>query len=159
LKRAPVAYDELLDFEGWVGRDVVLRLRVEEGPGCMLTWLDPRKVGPIAANPIDDHAGQRLVDCFDGNVVLGPSEGTWTLVGAGGDDVTFIDEATMAVDTIALGHSSGPEMGRRLASWVDGGGVLVLAYGAPESGTVARIDLKQKKLLGVWAPPLCGLPK
>jgi hypothetical protein len=159
LKRAPVEYDELLDFDGWAGRDVVLRLRVEEGPGCMLTWLDPQKAWPIVANHIDDDAGQRLVDCFDGNVVLVPSEGTWTLVGAGGDSVTFIDEETMAVDTISLGRSSGPEMGRRLASWVDGDGVLVLAYGAPESGTVARIDLKQKKLLGVWVPIVCGPPK
>ncbi len=157
-KRGPVEYDELLDFEGWVGRDVVLRLRVEEGPGCVLTWLDPQTVWPISAMHVGDDAGQRLVDCYDGNVVLAPSEGTVALVGAGGDGVTFIDEATMAADTVRVGRSAGPEMGRRLASWMEGDGVLVLAYGAPESGTVARIDMKQKKLLGLSVPPVCGSP-
>ena len=64
----------------------------------------------------------------------------------------------MAVETIATGRSSGPERGRRLLSWMEGDAVLVLVYGAPESGTVARIDLKQRKLLGVWAPPECAGP-
>ncbi len=105
-----------------------------------------------------DVTGHGDVECFDGNVVLTPSEGTFAIVGAGGDDVTFIDEGAMAVETIATGRSSGPEMGRRLLSWMEGDAVLVLVYGAPESGTVARIDLKQRKLLGVWAPPECAGP-
>jgi hypothetical protein len=156
LQRAPMQYDENVEALGWIGQDVVLRLRVEEGPGCVLMWLDPRRVWPISMLTYEDDAGRSPIDCFDGNLVLTPSEGTFVIVGAGGEEVTFIDEATMAVDTVTTGRSSGPEMGRRLSTWIEGDGVLVLAYGAAESGTVARIDLKQRRLLGVWAPPVCA---
>ncbi len=156
LKRAPMQYDENVEFMGWIGQEVLLRLTVEEGPGCVLTWLDPQRTWPISMITYDSDIGRDPIDCFDGNVVLAPSEGTFAIVDAGGGGVTFIDEATMAVDTVTTGQTSGPELGRRLSSWLEGDRVLVLAYGAPQSGTIARIDLKQRRLLGVWAPPECA---
>jgi hypothetical protein len=155
LKQAPIVYDEHVDALGWIGRDVVLRERVDEGPGCVLRLVDPQRTWPISMQADDGDAGVPFIDCFDGNLLLRPSEGTVALVDAGGASVTFVDEATMSVDVVATNHSGDPERGRRFAGWTEGGSVLVMAYGAPESGVVARIDLARRTLLGVWSPPVC----
>jgi hypothetical protein len=155
LKQAPIAYDEHVDALGWIGRDVVLRERVDEGPGCVLRLVDPQRTWPVSMQD-DGDAGLPFVDCFDGNLLLRPSAGTVALVDAGGASVTFVDEATMSVDVVDTRHSGGPERGRRFAGWIEGGSVLVMAYGAPESGVVARIDLARRALLGVWSPPTCS---
>jgi hypothetical protein len=39
--------------------------------------------------------------------------------------------------------------------WVDGD-VLVLAYGAPESGVVVRVDLRMRKVIRTTVPPTCA---
>jgi hypothetical protein len=156
LKRAPIAYDEHAEVLGWIGRAVVLRFYVEEGPGDGLTWIDPRRTWPSIVPQPDEDAGESLIDCFDGCAVLRPSEGTFAIVDASGKAVTFIDEASMSVDVVTTGHESYPELGRRQVRWMEGDGVLVIAYGAPHSGVVARIDLAKKKLLSVWAAPECA---
>jgi hypothetical protein len=156
LKRAPIEYDEHVELVGWLGQAVVLRFYVEEGPGDGLLWIDPQRTWPISmVSHLDEDAGVSLIDCFDGCAVLRPSDGTFAIVDASGNAVTFIDEATMAVDVITTGHASDPEMGRRQVRWMEGDGVLVIVYGAPESGVVARIDVMQKKLLSVMVPPEC----
>jgi hypothetical protein len=155
LKQARIAYDEHVDALGWIGRDIVLRERVDEGPGCVLRLVDPQRTWPISMQD-DGDAGVPFIDCFDGALLLRPSAGTVALVDAGGASVTFVDEATMSVDVVATKHSGGPERGRRFAGWIEDGSVLVMAYGAPESGVVARIDLARRTLLGVWSPPTCS---
>ncbi len=157
LKRAPIEYDEHIEFVGWVGQAIVLRIYVEEGPGDGLFWLYPERTWPISiASHLDEDAGVSLIDCFDGCAVLQPSDGTFAIVDASGSAVTFVDEATMAVDVVTTGHASYPEMGRRQVRWMEGDGILAIVYGAPESGVVARIDLTQKKLLSVRVPPECA---
>jgi hypothetical protein len=154
LKRAPVPYDEYVEALGWIGSEVVLREHVDEGPGCILRLVDPQKTPfGLAA---DEDGGAPTIDCFDGNLVLRPSAGTFAVVDAGGESVTFVDEATMATQVVKTGHSGGPERGRRLEEWLEGEGVLAIAYGAPESGVVARVDLKSRRLLGVTEPKACA---
>jgi hypothetical protein len=156
LKRAPVEYDEHAEVLGWIGRAVVLRFYVEEGPGDDIMWIDPQRTWPISmVSHLDEDAGVYLIDCFDGCGVYRPSDGTFAIVDASGKAVTFIDEATMAVDVVTTGRESNPEMGRRQVRWMENDGVLVIAYGAPQSGVVARIDLANKKLLSLWAAPEC----
>jgi hypothetical protein len=154
LKQGPIGYDEYVEFLGWIGQDVLLREHVDEGPGCVLVWLDPERTWPLSVLTYD--ARVTPIDCFDGNVVLSPAPDTYAIVDAGGASVTFFDEASASgmVDTIRTGHSGGPEMGRRVASWVDGD-VLALAYGAPESGVVARVDLRLRKVIRTAVPPPC----
>jgi hypothetical protein len=157
LKRAPIEYDEHLEALGWIGQSVVLRFYMDEGPGDDLTWIDPQRTWPISLAPREGEGGAApLIDCFGGCAVVRPSDATFAIVDASGRAVTFIDEATMAVDVVTTGHESWPEEGRRQVRWMEGDAVLAIAFGAPESGVVARIDVKQKKLLSVWVPPECA---
>jgi hypothetical protein len=36
-----------------------------------------------------------------------------------------------------------------------GDSILVIAYGAPSAGDVARIDLRGRKLDAAWSAPVC----
>jgi hypothetical protein len=161
LKRAPVEYDEHLEFLGWVGRGVVLRTRVDEGPGCRLRLVDPTKDWPIGAE-----AGTDVGDCFhddasmdqgvfDGHLVLRPSDGVFAIVSAGGENVAFVDEATLAITFVKTRSGGGPEAGTRFVAWMEGDSILVIAYGAPSAGDVARIDLKRRTLDAAWSAPVC----
>jgi hypothetical protein len=118
-------------------------------------WLDPERTWPISIPTYVFDSGMDPIDCFDGNVVLSPALDTYAVVDAGGASVTFFDEASMGVDTVRTDHSAGPEIGRRVVSWVDGD-VLALAYGAPESGVVAHVDLRLRKVIRTAVPPPCA---
>jgi hypothetical protein len=118
-------------------------------------WLDPQRTWPIALLTYVIDSGVDPIDCFDGNVVLSPALDTYAVVDAGGASVTFFDEASMGVDRVRTDHTGGPEMGRRVVPWVDGD-VLVLAYGAPESGVVVRVDLRLRKVIRTAVPPPCA---
>lgn len=161
LERAPVEYDEHIDFLGWIGRGVVLRTRVDEGPGCRLHVVDPTKDWPIRAE-----AGTDVGDCFhddastekgvfDGHLVLQPADGVFAVVDGGGESVAFVDEATLAIAFVKTDRGGGPEMGTRFIAWLEGDSSLVLAYGAPAAGDVARIDLRRRTLDAAWSPAVC----
>jgi hypothetical protein len=143
IKTAPVTYDEYVEALGWVGEDVVLREHVDEGPGCVLRLVDPRSTWPIAMGK-DDGDGP-LIDCYGGNLVVHPAEGTVAIVGAGGESVTFVDEGTMATKVVTTGHSADPEQEKRLVEWLEGD-ELVIAYGAPEAGKLVRMNLKTQAI-------------
>jgi hypothetical protein len=161
LKRAPVEYDEHLEFLGWIGRGVVLRTRVDEGPGCRLFLLDP-----TTSWPTRDQIGTDVGDCypddasadkavFEGHLVLQPGDGVFAIVDAGGDKIAFVDEATLAISLLKTDTGAGPEEGRRFVAWLEGDSILVIAYGAPSAGDVARIDLKRRTLEAAWTAPVC----
>jgi hypothetical protein len=157
VKEGTVEYDEYAEFLGWMGSAVVLRQRVDEGPGCVVSWIDPQVTWPISL--VSEAAGSRpLIECYDGIVVLKPADTTFAVVAANGRSVTFVDEVTMAADVVDTGHEADPERGRRLADWMEAGGMLALAYGAPNSGAVARVDLRGRKLASVWVPRECAPP-
>ncbi len=162
LKQAPAEYDEHLEFLGWVGQNLVLETWVDEGPGCVVRLEDPDKSWPIAASSIHEP----LIDCFGGgpdgapawgrgNVVLKPAEGVFAIVDAGGAAVVFVDESSSVVTRLETGLSAGPEMGARILGWLEGEERLVLVYGAPSSGDVARIDLKRRVLVSKSSPSVC----
>jgi hypothetical protein len=152
LKQAPIAYDEHLSVDGWVGQGLVLHTWVEEGPGCGLWLFDPQKTWPDLVNG----GGASLGSCFNGNIVSSPLPGVFVIVDAGGTTITFVEESTLAVTSLQTRCGAGDaDTKGRLSAWLDGDAVLVLVYGAPMAGAVVRVDLKRRVVLARWTPPAC----
>jgi hypothetical protein len=151
LKSAPIDYDEHLDYFGWIGDGIVFGTRVDEGPGCELFLYQPKKTWPPK---LDDWVN--LVGCYDGNVMLEPAPDVFAIVDAGGSVIKFVDEITLAIDSVDIGHAADTDSGTRLLAWLEEtDSVLVLVYGSPISGDVARVDVKRKKVLSVSSPEVC----
>jgi hypothetical protein len=151
LKSAPIDYDEHLDYLGWIGDGIVLSTRVDEGPGCELFLYQPLKTWPPKIDDFVDLGG-----CYGGNVMLAPALGVLAIVDASGSNIKLVDELTLAIDTLEIGHDADADSGTRIVAWLENGdSVLVLAYGSPISGDVARIDVKRRKILSVSSPDVC----
>jgi hypothetical protein len=156
VKSGPVEYDEHLANLGWIGDGLVLGTRVDEGPGCAMTLYQPLKTWPLKLGD-----GVTVGDCFGGNVMLRPAPGIFAIVDASGSEIDFVDEHTLAVESLEVGPSADPEMEGhdqkpRVVAWLeDHDSVLVLAYGSPVSGDVVRVDVKRRKVLSRSSPEVC----
>lgn len=151
VKKAPIEYDEHIALDGWIGSGVVFRTWVEEGPGCTLALVDP-----LVDWPSGDYEHMRtLAGCYDGAFTLEPTPGTYAMLDAGGSSVAFVDEKTLEVTRVETDRQGGPDMGTAIVPWLEGN-ELVVVYGAPISGDVARIDLRKRTLVAGWSPPSCG---
>jgi hypothetical protein len=151
LKSAPIEYDEHLDDLGWIGDGIVLGTRVDEGPGCEMALYQPLKTWPPNLGD-----GVDLGGCYGGNVMLKPTPGVLAIVDASGSDIKFVDETTLAVDSLTIGHGAYADSGTRIVAWLENSdSVLVLAYGSPITGDVARVDVKHRKVLSASSPEVC----
>mgnify|MGYP003377557445 CR=1 FL=1 len=151
LKKAPVEYDEHIAFVGWIGDHVVVRTWVDEGPGCQWNMVNPKTTWPSG---VDYEHSQSLGGCYGGNFTLKPRADEYAIVDAGGGSVTFVSESTLEVSPVETERQAGPEMGLSIVPWMDGD-ELVMVYGAPISGDVARVNLKTKRVSGVFTPAAC----
>ena len=155
LKRAAIAYDEHIAFEGWIGQAIVFRTWVDEGPGCNWGMVDPQKTWPSG---VDYEKAVSLGGCYGTNYTLKPMPEEYAIVDAGGSMVTFVNETTLATSTVETERQGGPEMGTAIVPWLEGD-VLVLVYGAPLSGDVVRVSLKTKSLTSAFTPRTCAPKK
>jgi Cu2+-containing amine oxidase len=88
--------------------------------------------------------------------MLEPAPDVFAIVDAGGSVIKFVDEITLAIDSVDIGHAADTDSGTRLLAWLEEtDSVLVLVYGSPISGDVARVDVKRKKVLSVSSPEVC----
>lgn len=152
LKRAPIEYDEHIAFEGFIGRGVVYRTWVDEGPGCALTLVDPKKTWPSG---VELESGTGLGSCYEGVHVLRSRDNEVAVVDAGGSSITFVNEDTLAAETLQLDRQGGPDMGKPFEGWLEGG-TLVIVYGAPIATDVVRVDLRHHRIEGTSAPAICA---
>jgi hypothetical protein len=151
LKSAPIDYDEHLAYLGWIGDGIVLRTRVDEGPGCELFLYQPLKTWPPNSDDYVDLGG-----CYDGNVMMEPTPDVLAIVDASGSAIKLVDELTLAIETLDIGRSADPDSGTRIVAWLENGdSVLVLAYGSPISGDITRVDVKRRKILSVSSHDVC----
>lgn len=151
LKRAPIAYDEHIAFEGFVGQGIVYRTWVDEGPGCSLALVDPKKGWPSG---LDADAGVPLGSCYEGTHLLRTRPDEVAVLDSGGTGLVFVNEGDLSTTELDLERQAGPEMGTPFVGWLEGR-QLVLVYGAPISGDVVRVDLEGKRVVSVRSPSLC----
>jgi hypothetical protein len=156
IKRAPVKYDEHLQFLGWIGAAIALQSWVDEGPGCMLRLTDPTKDWPAFDS---DHEYIGVGYCYGGITVLRPTDSVFAVVNDQGMGVAFVDESSLTVTNIDACNVSGPETDDAPLSWLAAGDakptVLLQACGAPKAGDVVAIDLIGQKRLSAFHPPVC----
>jgi hypothetical protein len=155
VKTGPVAYDEYVVNLGWIGDGLVLGAHVDEGPGCGMTLYQPLKTWPLAD-------GVSLGDCYGGNVVVQAAPNVLGIVDASGMEINFVDEGTLAIESLEIGSSADPEVEAgdqrpRIVTWLENDeSVLVIAYGSASTGDVARVDVKRRKVLSRSSPTVCA---
>lgn len=151
LKRAPIDYDEHLAFDGFVGSAIVLRSWVDEGPGCTLTLVDPRKTWPSGMNLEN---GTHLGSCYGGTHLLRTRADEVAVLDAGGSGLVFVNEGDLTTTELDLERQAGPEMGTPFVGFREGQ-TLMLVYGAPIAGDVVRVDLGEKRVVSAHSPSPC----
>jgi hypothetical protein len=139
----PIAYDEHVAFEGWIGTGIVLRTWVDEGPGCGLLVVDAQ-VGWPSGLWSEDARG--LGDCFGGYWKWKPTQDTYVVLAGDGSSVTFIDETTLGIEHVDPGRHAGLEEANPLVPWLQNDD-LVLVYGAPSAGDVVRVSLRTRAVV------------
>jgi len=155
LKRAPIEYDEHIAFEGFIGSAVVYRTWVDEGPGCSLTMVDPKKSWPSG---VELEGGVGLGSCYEGTHLFRTRTNAVAVLDGGGSGLVFVNEDTLETTELDLERQAGPDQGTPFVGWLEGR-VLVLVYGAPVSGAVVRVDLDRKEIVSDFSPTLCGARK
>jgi hypothetical protein len=151
LKRAPIAYDEHIAFEGFLGQGIVYRTWVDEGPGCSLILVDPKTGWPSG---MDADGGVRLGSCYGGTHLLRTRPDEVAVLDSGGSGLVFVNEVDLSTTELDLERQAGPDMGTPFVGWLEGR-QLVLVYGAPISGDVVRVDLDGKRVVSARSPSLC----
>lgn len=151
LKRAPIAYDEHVSFEGFIGQGIVLKTWVDEGPGCSLSLVDPKKTWPSG---IDMPGAVALGGCYAGIHALRTRPNEIAVIDSGGSSIVFVNEDTLEETDLDLERQGGPEMGAPFIAWLEGR-TLVMVYGAPVAGDVLRVSLDRREVTATSEPPTC----